>query len=135
MCWTRRQKKFTILPWVIDTGKAVVVIQGGQGGICLGPDGMLGIFLIVAHPILTVNGQVHCCSLSYHRNNIALEARRPRWILIWAQHLLSLWITTYLWFSVSYVWNEEAKQLISKFFFSITIIKEKKKNRYYKHDT
>lgn len=77
MCWTSRQKKFTILPWVIDTGKAVV-IQWGQGGICLGPDAMLGIFFIVAHPLLTVNGQVHGCALSYHGNSIALEARRPR---------------------------------------------------------
>lgn len=65
--------------------------------------------------------------------SVALETRSPSWILIWVQYLLSICITLYLWSSSSYVWSEEAKQLISKLFFGIFI--NVKKRTYYKHDT
>lgn len=54
------------------------VIQCGQGGICLEPDGTFGVLLTVACPILTVNGYMYCCSLSCHRNNVTSGDRMHR---------------------------------------------------------
>lgn len=86
------RRSVTILAWVIDTG---------QGGICLGPDGRNGILLLFAllFPLLSWK---HCC----------FRSQRPKW----AKYLSSMWISTYLWFSVSYLWKREARLLIPVLF-------------------